>query len=143
MTEKQRNFVFYRRLNKLADFLETVPKERFRYDVWVGKDWKGKPDLSCGTRACAAGWATTMPEFRRLGLRLEYTPGAEWQYVINIKSKEVYNKAVYALEPIFGPLSESVFVPVEDFEEKLTPKQVAKKIRRLIQADKDYNGYED
>lgn len=59
-----------RRLLKLAQFLKTVPAERFNMGVWVGDDWKGDPDLSCGTSACALGWATVIPEFRRLGLRL-------------------------------------------------------------------------
>lgn len=59
-----------RRLLKLAAFLEKLPPERFDYDRWVGNDWLGEPDLSCGTAACALGWATTIPEFRRLGLRL-------------------------------------------------------------------------
>lgn len=59
-----------RRLLVLADFLETVPASRFHMDVWVGDDWKGAADLSCGTAACAMGWATTIPEFQQLGLRL-------------------------------------------------------------------------
>lgn len=59
-----------RRLNVLARKLDTVPEVRFNYRRWVGSDWRGKPDLSCGTTACALGWATTIPEFVALGLRL-------------------------------------------------------------------------
>jgi hypothetical protein len=63
-----------RRLLKLADFLETkVPPTRFNFNRWVGYDWKGADDISCGTSACALGWATQMPEFRKLGLRLVLT----------------------------------------------------------------------
>ncbi len=58
------------RLLKLADKLDSVPDEQFSYLSWVGSDWEGKPDLSCGTTACALGWATTIPSFRKLGLRL-------------------------------------------------------------------------
>ena len=58
------------RLLKLADFLEQLPPKRFKYDEWVGEDWKGAKDLSCGTTGCALGWATTMPRFRRMGLVL-------------------------------------------------------------------------
>ncbi len=61
---------YEKRLLKLADFLDTLPPERFRYDRWVGDSWKGMQDLSCGTTACALGWAATMPAFRKLGLRL-------------------------------------------------------------------------
>lgn len=58
------------RLLKLAALLERLPPERFNYSHWVGDDWKGKKDLSCGTTACALGWATTIPELRKLGLHL-------------------------------------------------------------------------
>lgn len=59
-----------KRLEKLATKLEKLPPKRFNYNSWVGRNWGKKPDLSCGTTACAMGWATTMPEFRRLGLRM-------------------------------------------------------------------------
>ena len=59
-----------RRLLKLAAFLDSLDEERFDYRYWIGNDWKGKPDLSCGTTACAVGWATTIPSFRRAGLRM-------------------------------------------------------------------------
>jgi hypothetical protein len=63
------------RLLKLAEFLEKLPRKRFNYSTWFGRDWKGKPDLSCGTTACALGWAATMPNFKRLGLEpwFDYT----------------------------------------------------------------------
>ncbi len=62
-----------RRLLVLADFLDALPPRRFDYSSWVGMDWKGLPDLSCGTTACALGWATAIPEFQALGLRLVKT----------------------------------------------------------------------
>lgn len=58
------------RLLKLAAFLDKLPPERFNFNVWVGDTWKETQDLSCGTSACAMGWAATMPEFRKLGVRL-------------------------------------------------------------------------
>jgi hypothetical protein len=62
--------VFKNRLLELAKLLRKLPKKRFNYTHWVGNDWKGKPDLSCGTTACALGWATTIPSLRKQGLRL-------------------------------------------------------------------------
>lgn len=62
--------IYADRLNLLANFLDTLPAKRFDFNRWVGEDWKGKPDLSCGTTACGLGWATTMPEFQALGLKL-------------------------------------------------------------------------
>jgi hypothetical protein len=64
------------RLLKLADFLATLPNRRFCFVSWVG-DSPGPggevPKLGaagCGTTACAMGWATAIPAFRRLGLGL-------------------------------------------------------------------------
>jgi|ERR1700722_1109491 len=64
-----------RRLLALAKLLDKLPPDRFDYRQWVGDDWKGKPDLSCGAPACALGWATTMPKLRALGLRLVRSSG--------------------------------------------------------------------
>lgn len=71
-----------RRLRELADLLDSLPPERFSYASWVGRSWEGDPDLSCGTTACALGWATTMPELRRAGLSLGWTWSAGAQPVL-------------------------------------------------------------
>lgn len=50
-------------LLELADFLDQLYRTkpaRFNFGTWVGNDWQGHPDLSCGTTACAWGWATTL-----------------------------------------------------------------------------------
>lgn len=60
--------IYGSRLLALADKLDTIPKERFNFNQWIGDNWKGSQDLSCGTTACALGWAATMPKFRKLGL---------------------------------------------------------------------------
>lgn len=59
-----------RRLLLLAQKLLDLPDERFRFDHWVGDKWEGRQDLSCGTTACSLGWATTIPDLRKVGLRL-------------------------------------------------------------------------
>lgn len=88
-----------RRLLKLADFLERLPPERFNYDRWVDIDtWKGAPDLSCGTTACAFGWATTMPAFRRLGLRLRRTKTHEIEFLY----RGLFCSPMEAAEQVFG-----------------------------------------
>lgn len=58
-----------RRLLKLADFLETaeLPGE-FDLGTLGESITDGQP--TCGTTACALGWATTIPSFRRAGLHL-------------------------------------------------------------------------
>lgn len=59
-----------RRLMLLVDKLRNLPRERFNYSLWAGDDWKGAKDLSCGTTACALGWATAVPELADAGLCL-------------------------------------------------------------------------
>lgn len=62
------------RLVVLETKLRSIPESRFDISTWVGTKelpWGGAEDLSCGTVACALGWAATIPEFRELGLRLE------------------------------------------------------------------------
>ncbi len=71
--------VYRKRLLKVADVTdEAAAKERFYFGSYVGgknefypgEGWQGKANLSCGTSACAMGWATTVPAFRRLGLQM-------------------------------------------------------------------------
>jgi hypothetical protein len=58
------------RLELVAKKLESLPPERFNYSSWIGKNWEGAQDLSCGTTACALGWAATIPELQEAGLRI-------------------------------------------------------------------------
>lgn len=43
---------------------------KFDLEAWVTRVNKKKP-LSCGTTACAFGFAALLPKFKKLGLRLE------------------------------------------------------------------------
>lgn len=61
------------RLALLAARLETVPEEFFSMTEWAkltgGEIFdKGIRKPECGTRACAAGWACSVPEFNKAGL---------------------------------------------------------------------------
>lgn len=143
---KRKDNKYKNRLLKLADFLDKLPKNRFDYCTWVGDDWEGKKDLSCGTTACALGWATTIPAFRKLGLRMiRYNSGAGG---VCLKKQEhniidSYDDFVYSLaagKKIFGLDDiefEYIFVPADyNFDKKpgnnATPKQVAKHIRKFV-----------
>ena len=46
-----------RKLAALANFLEDLPSERFHMPRWADDD---ATDTSCGTAACACGWAATI-----------------------------------------------------------------------------------
>jgi len=61
-------------LNRWADFLEDVPSGNFDMNSWkegYNSLNINKMDGECGTTACAGGWATVIPQFKRRGLHLE------------------------------------------------------------------------
>lgn len=137
-----------RRLLVLAEFLEKLPGERFDYSVWVGVDWQGKSDLSCGTSACALGWAATIPEFQHLGLRLARERGDTGAGFVCLgeprkdmalysqsmrAARELFNvttlEAEYLFHPDHGdPNGSDEFSPPED----ATASEVAAHIRRFV-----------
>ncbi len=56
------------RLLRLADYLDTVPAERFDMGWWGSRGpWPERSRL-CGTVACAFGHACLIPEFQAAGL---------------------------------------------------------------------------
>jgi hypothetical protein len=76
-----------RRLTKLADYMEGLPKKAYEHfymgtffhhsgshgtDANRGQALGEKHLLDCGTSACALGWAATVPDFKKAGLKLEY-----------------------------------------------------------------------
>ena len=79
-----------RRLSTLINFMDSLPPsaaDHFHMRFWFrhyggdheptnNKGFITKQTLrDCGTAACAAGWAATIPSFRRAGLRVN-TSGA-------------------------------------------------------------------
>ncbi len=134
-----------RRLLVLADFLDTIPLKRFDYETWAGASWKGKKDLSCGTTACALGWATTIPAFKKLGLKLVRVK--EYGEYIAFPVCGTAEGSDAACEPFLLSDGESLhlFTPHTRLwdgvtmvdgnyspGEKATPKQVAKHIRSFV-----------
>ena len=63
------------KLELLNEFLKNnVPEHKFDLEDWRSSN-TGNPDIkdhellnSCGTSACAMGWACVIPEFKKLGL---------------------------------------------------------------------------
>lgn len=133
-----------KRLLKLAAFLRTVPRKRFDYASWVGEDWQGAQDLSCGTTGCALGWAATMSQFRRLGLRLKGNSYFGGEVVLGRSggvnaAKRLfgltYEEAEYLFVPNDGYNSDPLdFEYHDDLDEtKATPKYVARKIEKFVE----------
>jgi hypothetical protein len=127
--------VYKSRLLKLADFLEKLPRKRFCFQWFVGLDWKGADDLSCGTTACALGWATTMPTFKRLGLAIHK---GQFVNLVRLNKRGGPWGAATRLFGISRSESEYLFNPrgcpkrPNCLSGDATPKQVAKHIRQFV-----------
>lgn len=129
-----------RRLLKLAGFLETasIPKKRFDMNSWAeNRDGEtADPKLiDCGTAACACGWATTIPAFRRAGFHLVDDPATPSQPDIVFRDSGGFRwrngDAVEAFFDLGGDEVERLFMP-ESYSSPPTPKQVAKRIRAFV-----------
>jgi hypothetical protein len=113
-------------LELLADRLETEKRIPFFYGTFVGSDWEGDPDLRCGTTACAAGLATTMPEFMALGLKLFGAPG---MCTVQVPDKDDYVlNGAEAMGEILGlAYGESAFLfyPLTSLGDNISPPESA------------------
>jgi hypothetical protein len=100
------------RLELVAKKLESLPPERFNYSSWIGKNWEGAQDLSCGTTACALGWAATIPELQEAGLRIV----AAWDDVSDLSYPYVALSTRRQLVPVYEANHESVVAAMWVFE---------------------------
>jgi hypothetical protein len=113
-----------RRLTKLADFLDVLPRRRFNYAKWCIVDQK-KPK-SCGTQACAWGWTPEVPGFRRLGVKPNGVTGPIFEGYSTFEGAAQF----FRIDPA---AAHKLFAPeVEPNEDKATPKYVARKIRKWV-----------
>ena len=117
-----------RRLLKLADFLEKEVKPNwFNLNRWADYGWKEK---ECGTTACAVGWATAIPSFRKAGLKLNnfrdpiFKKSTNWNAV-----KKFFDlPSRYDADYLF-----SIFAYRD---EKSSKSDVIKRIRKFVKDDK-------
>jgi hypothetical protein len=101
---------------------------------------RGKTDLSCGTQACALGWATTIPSIRRAGLILQkyrYSNGG----FISLRGNDTIAPLAAAAQ-VFGITYDDanhLFMPHERGENEATAADVAAKIERFVENRKPTN----
>jgi hypothetical protein len=121
------------RLLKLADFLETLPAERFRIRTWASPHFT---PTDCNTTACACGWATTIPEFADAGLKLEKDCGELYLTYNGYKRSE----AAARFFEISDYAAEYLFLPSEDDSEdreflpgNASALDVATRIREVVE----------
>lgn len=116
------------RLEKLAEFLQTISRKQFNMENWYIR----KPD--CGTVACAAGWATHIPSFRRAGFKLlreKYLlKGDEYTHFSPVYKN---NGGMDAVQTFFNLNDDDAWHLFGD-DTKRTPKQEAKVLRQYVKA---------
>jgi len=160
---RERIIMNRKRLEKLADFLETNPllqkKGKFDLNTWMSsydmmrdsmyqklaKKTENLPafdkncnPIECRTVGCAMGWATTIPSFRKAGLKLQLDNDGIAE--ICLKTKDGYFTEMRAAEVFFDfdqfdhyRIPELLFLPHYYLEKKRrNPKAVAKRIRELL-----------
>lgn len=124
-----------KRLLRLAKFLRRVPKRRFNMMIWASGLFCGRPkevEHKCGTSACALGWASSIPSFKRDGLILKNDFDSDEAYVFfdgvdgycaASRFFEIgYESAKYLFDSEYGWVNRN----------KETPKQVAERIERFV-----------
>lgn len=127
-----------KRLLKLADFLDTLPRQKFDYSVFTRQGGKpmrealkaGKTD--CGTAGCAVGWMPVV--FPRAVCWLD-KPTWKSDLTVALRSDHDITHMEVA-EQYFG-LDERealcLFDPFNnDLSPEATPKQVARHIRKFV-----------
>lgn len=149
------------RLLEAAEILEAFKPTKFnKFDI---SSWMSKPDEkddnanACGTTACACGIIASQPKIRKRGFRLEYQREPNDETYLTIKGKAVVvpvyqatleytnkngevSEAFDAAADYFG-ISENVatyfFSGGEYYTDRVTAKQVAKRIRQYVQQHTD------
>lgn len=124
-----------KRLLKLADFLETIPKRVFDMSLWEAAPAtkpEGKKPGKCGFAGCALGWAAHVKLFR--GLRMF---DEELYYQAKGNRMEDVAWGFHAAEELFEITNaQATFLFDEDSydyaELPIPPKRVAKRIRKLV-----------
>lgn len=117
------------RLLRLADWLDRVDPERFYMCTWAQKD-------ECGTTACAMGHACDIPEFKALGLRLDWSqrvahvsfPGPTDTRVVDMSAAQ----RLFDIEEVQAMYLFASETEAGDTRADETPKDVAKRIRELV-----------
>ena len=125
------------RLQALATLLRSVPTEHFNLGSWRYEDGGGETatdeqilNHSCGTTACAIGWACAMPEFKKQGL--------EWGWANPLYTEENGDqtagwKAVETFFDITPTEAQKMFSDVYYTSyEVITPTQVADRIEEFL-----------
>jgi hypothetical protein len=118
-----------KRLLILANFLDTVPEEKFNLESWrdcspfSNRSDDALLDTACGTTGCAVGWACVIPELKAEGLSWQDNP----QYM-----KYSSWLAVQRFFDISDEVSQVLFSDSKYSLHHRGPKNVANRIRNYL-----------
>jgi hypothetical protein len=130
--------------------LLTLPEERFSMDVWWGRyrDPDPQENHECGTVACVAGHATTLPSVKALGLSLEDLGDGCVNLVYRARSRMPSARILHGTQAFAGALGLSSIVasritlPLEydarcrkhdlAHNRKISPQVAAQRLRALL-----------
>jgi len=105
-----------KRLLKLADYLDTVPRKNFNIDIW-----------RCGSVGCAMGHACDIPAFKRVGLKLmtryDMLCPALGRLIAFDAAAKLFSITHYQATCLFSPIG---------YGRQRGPGVVAKRIRRFV-----------
>lgn len=126
------------RLNKLLDLFENFDEKvdgKFDISIWAQELDRNKP--KCGTAACALGWATTIPSFRKAGFRLVKDDSfSHGRYHVNLKwrpaYKDIEDMPFTAAAYFFGITTKDAEEAFDFDDSKVTRKQMISRLKNLI-----------
>lgn len=114
-----------KRLLALADFLETVPKRRFKMEIFADEETLSL-NPECKTSACALGWATV-----RFPQHLALKTGQDGLLDVVGRKSGTWNFGAAAW---FFDLDVQAAMILFGGDKEATPKQKAKEIRDFLKA---------
>ena len=135
-----------RRMTKLIDFMDALPRSavgHFNMKAWIkhngnhdhkfGKFIKPRDVLTCGTTACALGWATAVPAFKNAGLRVLADRGFDSNQQ-NLSEAQRFFDLDRPTAVLFFGYSDEAVCPEDTHPTRhvRTPKQWAKSAKKLL-----------
>ncbi len=124
----------WRKLAALANFLDDLPHDRFHMPSWSDQN---ATDASCGTAACACGWAATV--FRREGWSFNGGPFGSPSYTSPLGVRLTGRAAFANFFGLSAPDSDHItcdfMAYYHDFgvrSEGITPRMAAARIREVL-----------
>jgi hypothetical protein len=124
---------FAERLTKLADYLAgpvaaAVKAKKVQWDMAQWSSKKIKPKLSCGTAACAAGYATTL--FSRQGFRLAPIWDGSTEFEVVFRGENGF-EACFAFFGTEAPFDPDTYEAKADASIPTVVKELRKHARRF------------